>query len=66
MASDSQDGCTAIMSIAFLLAVFVGGGCWAWYRAGVQVEVYQRQGIEMTQWEVFVGAKTAERTINIK
>lgn len=36
-----------------------------WYRAGVQAEVYCREGIYMTQWEVFVGAKPAERTINI-
>ncbi len=34
-----------------------------WYRAGVQAEVYRREGIEVTQWEVFCGAKPAERTI---
>lgn len=37
-----------------------------WYRAGLQAGVYQRQGVEMTTWEVFMGAKPAERTINIK
>ncbi len=37
-----------------------------WYGAGVQARVYKRQGIEMSQWEVFMGAKPAERTINIK
>jgi hypothetical protein len=33
----------------------------AWYKAGVQVEVYRRQGVEMTTWEVFMGAKPVER-----
>jgi hypothetical protein len=47
------------------LAVGTVGLGWGWYKAGVQVEVYQREGIKMTQWEIFVGAKPAERTINI-
>lgn len=37
-----------------------------WIRAGVQAGVYRRQGIEMSQLEVFLGAKPAERIINIK
>jgi hypothetical protein len=36
-----------------------------WYRAGVQVEVWKREGIEMTQWEVFMGAKPLERNVRI-
>lgn len=32
-----------------------------WYRASVQVEVYRRQGVEMSTWEVFMGAKPVER-----
>jgi hypothetical protein len=52
----------AILGTPLLLA----GGCWSWYRAGVQSEVYSRQGVEMTQWECFLNMKPIERTINIK
>jgi len=39
---------------------------WEWYVSGVKAEVYRREGIDMTQWEVFVGVKPLERTINVK
>lgn len=52
---------------AIIIAVAViTGPIFGWYKAGVQAEVYRRQGVEMTQWEVFVGAHPAERTVNIK
>jgi hypothetical protein len=38
----------------------------AWYKAKVQADVYRRQGVEMTTWEVMLGAKPIERSINIK
>ena len=34
----------------------------SWYQAEVQSNVYRRQGIEMSTWECFVGAKPAERS----
>lgn len=30
-----------------------------WYKAGLQADVYRREGIEISQWEVFVGVKPA-------
>jgi hypothetical protein len=47
----------------FLLALIAVGPTIAWYRAGLQQRVYQRQGVEMTQWEVFMGAKPVERYV---
>ena len=62
-----KDACVVIglsvLVVLVLLAILAG---WGWYKAGVQAEVYERQGIHMTQWEVFLGAKPAERTINLK
>jgi hypothetical protein len=55
----------AVMACVFLAALLLVVGV-HWYRSAVQAEVYHRQGVEMTTWEVFVGAKPAERTINIK
>jgi hypothetical protein len=52
-----------------LLLILVLGIIWfgiSWYQAGVQAKVYHRQGVEMSQWEIFTGAKPAERTINVK
>ena len=48
--------------IAMILLACLG---WKWYRAGVQSDVYQREGITISQWEVFVGSKPAERAIRI-
>lgn len=33
----------------------------SWYKAGVQQEVYRRQGVEMSRWELFMGAQPVER-----
>lgn len=49
--------------VALLIAAGVG---WAWYTSKVQADVYRRQGVEMSTWEVFIGAKPAERTVNLK
>lgn len=47
------------IAAAALLSIFVLDNIWSWHKAGVQVAVYKRQGIEMTQWECFVGAEPA-------
>lgn len=55
----------SLVVAGFVLIVILG--IWGhWYRAGLQAEVYRREGIEMTQWEVFMGSKPAERSINLK
>jgi hypothetical protein len=43
-----------------MFAVAIG---WHWYRSSVQSELYRREGIEVTTWECFVGARPAERVI---
>lgn len=55
-----------VATVLFISAVLILGIGWTWYRAGVQQAVYEREGVHLTQWEVFVGAKPAERTINLK
>ncbi len=55
--------------VAFLAGCFiVVGGVIAFRDAQIraQVEVYQRQGVEMTYMEVLLGAKPVERTIQFK
>lgn len=33
--------------------IVIGCVVWyAWYQAGMQVRIYERQGIRMTQWEI--------------
>ncbi len=51
--------------IGCLLAVLLTFGVvgWKWYSASVQRDVYRRQGVQMTTWEVFLGAKPVERYI---
>ena len=58
------------LSIMLVLFIVIGIPALAasvqWYKAGVQADVYRREGIEMSQWDVFMGAKPAERAIQIK
>lgn len=66
MSQRSEDGCAAVIvgaAVAVILAVTLG---WNWYRAGVQADTYHRQGIQLTQWECFIGTKPAEQAITIK
>lgn len=56
-------GCLATTFLAFFILGFV----WlAWYQAGIQVEVYRRQNVEMTRREVFMGCTPAERQIHFE
>jgi hypothetical protein len=65
--NDDAVGCViSLIAAAVVLLVVIGAVWWGWYKASVQAEVYRREGIEMTTWEVWTGAKPAERTINIK
>ena len=67
MSDDSKDGCVTILVYAVVLAlILIPVGLWSWYRAGVQVDIYKRQGIQITRWEVFIGAKPAESVIQIR
>jgi hypothetical protein len=45
-----------------LLFLFLGISM-SWLQAAVQVDVYRRQGVEMTTFEVFMGAKPVERYV---
>lgn len=72
--SNVDDG-TAILAVFKLMGTAVGGimflifsltaGC-GWINAGAQRDVYARQGIEMTRWEVFCGAKPPEQNVNLR
>jgi hypothetical protein len=49
--------------VALMVLVLGSAASWGWYQAGVQQEVYERQGIKMTRWEVFIGAKPAVKVV---
>ena len=49
------------IAICVLIVVLIPVCAWKWYRAGVQQEVWNREGIHMTRWEVFTGATPASR-----
>lgn len=55
-----------LMGCTFALAMIFATAWFHWYRCGIQADVWQREGITVTQWEVFMGAKPMERTINLK
>ncbi len=57
-------GCAALLVIFLVIAPALIG--WKWYRAGVQQSIYVRQGIEMSQWEVFLGMEPAEKVIQVR
>jgi len=40
--------------------------CMEWARCGVQSNIYHREGIEISQWEIFFGGKPQEQNINLK
>lgn len=53
---------TAVVVITLLVLASgaIGLGLW---RASIQKDVYHRQGVEMTTFEVFMGAKPIERSL---
>jgi len=54
-----------ILIVAIIL-LFGIGGCVGWIQASNQAEVWRREGINVSTWEVFWGAKPVERVIYIK
>lgn len=66
MFSEKSEGCVLLGGIMlFVACVLLAGGC-SVYQASVQSAVYQREGIEISTWEVLMGAKPAERAVRIK
>lgn len=65
MSRYERPGCVMAASVATVGGILLLACAWGWYRAGVQKRVYDRQGIQMTQWEVFVGAEPAQKNIHI-
>ena len=61
---DRSQKATAVAIAAFLVAFAVSCVGWKWYRAGVQQGVYERQGVTMSRWEVFIGAQPVERYVS--
>jgi hypothetical protein len=52
----------ALYAVVALLILLAGFGI-AWVRATVQTNVYKRQGVDMSVWEVLLGAKPIERVL---
>lgn len=53
----------AAVAVALFAAVVGLAVASQWYKAVVQRDVYRRQGVEMSAWEVFWGARPVERYI---
>lgn len=51
-----------IFGILFVIVILIAVAV-AWWRAGVQQRVWERQGCHMSQWEVFMGAAPVERAL---
>ncbi len=62
MSDKAQAWCVVI---ALLVLIGIGIGV-RYYKAETQAEVYRREGIQMSTWEVLMGAKPAERSVIIK
>lgn len=60
------DGSPILFVLLVIGALFVGGFFFGWYQAGMQARMYARQGIQITQWEVFIGVEPAERVVQIR
>jgi hypothetical protein len=56
----------AIAAFALCMVVILVVVWFAWYSAGRQAEAYRRAGIEISQWDVFIGVKPPERLIRIE
>lgn len=63
---DSTDKAIAATFILVILLLIGGTFAAAWIGAGNQSRVWEREGIHITQWEAFMGAKPAERLINLR
>ena len=53
-----------IFGLVALMFLCVAGT--RWYTSWLQQQVYERQGVKMTHWECFMGAKPVERYIKEK
>lgn len=50
----------AVLLVILSLALVAAGAVWHdWYTCGLQSQVYERQGIHVTQWELFCGSQPA-------
>ena len=54
------------VSIVLSIGIILLGIAGAFYSASVQADVYKRQGVEISTWEVMMGAKPIERVITVK
>lgn len=66
MANRNPQNAVTVLCIAAVAVVLLVCGAAAWYRAAVHSDVYRREGIDVSTWEVLWGARPAERTVNIK
>ena len=52
-----------IISLIITMIISVPVSIIHWYSAGIQQQVWERQGCKMTQWEVFIGTEPITRYI---
>lgn len=62
----NRDNLGTCLAAAFVALALTGWAGVAWYLANVQAEVWQREGVQITTWEVFCGAKPVERSVTLK
>lgn len=55
-----------VATLCVCVLIFVAIAFFGYYQAGVQADVYRRQGFNISTWEVMMGGKPIERVITIK
>lgn len=61
--SNSDELLGLLFKFGFLFLMIAGAVGFVYYSAVVQQEVYKRQGVEMSVWEVFMGAQPVVRYV---
>lgn len=61
-----SEGKFILCGVIFFILCIVGIMWFNYYSADVQAGVYRRQGVNISTWEVMMGAKPIERVITVK
>jgi hypothetical protein len=54
-----EPGCFVLLIIGIFALIIACVIAWKWYACSIQQDVYARQHIVMSKWEIFMGAKPA-------
>ena len=64
--SGNDDKASAGCFFVLMVMVIIVIAGWKWYVVSRQTEIYHRQGIQISQWDVFIGVKPNEAVIQVR